>query len=290
MGHEFTGSVVEVGNEVNDIKVGDTIVSPFTVSCNDCFYCRRGCTSRCTKSLLFGTAALDGAQAEYVRVPLADTTLFRAPKQISEESLVLMADIFPTGYFAAANVLRGLSNELQNSSTTVVLGCGPVGLCAIAAATTMTQRIYAIDSVPSRLQFAEKLGAIPINLNDDPRAKILTVTEGRGADYVLEVVGLSPALRLAFDLVRPWGKVSSVGVHSGEIPFTANEAYNKNVSIQFGRCPVRAIFKHALDVLQQKQGDLSMLIDCFLPLSDAVKGYELFNTMKVQKVIFKCEE
>jgi threonine dehydrogenase-like Zn-dependent dehydrogenase len=97
MGHEFTGHVHEVGSSVKNFKVGDHVVSPFTVSCGECFYCQHGFSSRCTKSLLFGSGPLDGAQAEFVRVPLADSTAVKAPPEIKDEALVLMADIFPTG-------------------------------------------------------------------------------------------------------------------------------------------------------------------------------------------------
>jgi threonine dehydrogenase-like Zn-dependent dehydrogenase len=97
MGHEFTGYVHEVGSSINSVKVGDHVVSPFTVSCGECFYCTHGYSSRCTKCLLFGCPMLDGAQAEFVRVPLADSTVVKAPKDIKDEALVLMADIFPTG-------------------------------------------------------------------------------------------------------------------------------------------------------------------------------------------------
>jgi threonine dehydrogenase-like Zn-dependent dehydrogenase len=102
MGHEFTGHVHEVGSSVKSVKVGDHVVSPFTVSCGECFYCTHGYSSRCTKSLLFGCPLLDGAQAEFVRVPLADSTVVKAPKDIKDEALVLMADIFPTGMFDGA--------------------------------------------------------------------------------------------------------------------------------------------------------------------------------------------
>jgi len=102
-GHEFVGHVHEVGPGVKSFKKGDYVVSPFTISCGDCFYCNRGRTSRCEKSKLFGSAVLDGAQAQYVRCPLGETTLFHAPKNVPEEALVLMADIFPTGYFVSKN-------------------------------------------------------------------------------------------------------------------------------------------------------------------------------------------
>ncbi|KAH8144964.1 uncharacterized protein LAJ45_10984 [Morchella importuna] len=291
MGHEFTGEIVEVGPGVKDFKRGDKVVAPFTASCLECFYCKQGQTSRCEKSLLFGCPKLDGAQAEYVRCPMADGTLFLAPQEIPEETLVLMADIFPTGYFAASNGLSQLTPAQRSETTVVLIGCGPVGLCALIAAVSMKPKhIFAIDSVPSRLALAESLGAEPLNFMTDGegmKRRILEATEGRGADVVIEVVGMSPALRTAYDVMRPWGVISSVGVHNGEIPFSGNEAYNKNVRIQFGRCPVRAVFPEALELLKQKSHLLGFMADKIMPLSQAEEGYEIFDKMQVQKVIFK---
>ncbi|KAK5240126.1 hypothetical protein LTS06_012560, partial [Exophiala xenobiotica] len=131
MGHEFTGEVVETGSDVKSVKKGDKIVSPFTLSCGECFYCKGGFSSRCEKSKLFGCPALDGGQAEYCRIPLADSTVVKAPPNIAEDKLVLMADIFPTGYFAAANAFRGFDEATIRQSVVLLIGCGPVGLCAL---------------------------------------------------------------------------------------------------------------------------------------------------------------
>lgn len=245
MGHEFTGEVVKVGSQVKQFNQGDRVVSPFTVSCGSCFYCEHGFSSRCAECKLYGTTVLDGGQAEYVRIPLADSTLFRAPASIDEKKLVLMADIFPTGYFAAGNAFNDLSQEDIRKSTVLVFGCGPVGLCAILSAIEyQPKNLIAIDSVPSRLSAAEKLGAEPFNFELNERGlhqRVMELTNGRGADIVIEVVGHSSALRMGFDLLRPWGRISSVGVHNQEIPWTGNEAYGKNLSLQMGRCPVRSI-------------------------------------------------
>ncbi|TGZ79172.1 alcohol dehydrogenase [Ascodesmis nigricans] len=292
MGHEFTGVITAVGSSVKDFKVGDKVVSPFTTSCLNCFYCNNGETSRCASSTLFGCGKLDGGQAEYVRIPSADGTLVLAPPEIPDETLVLMADIFPTGYFAASNAFSRLSLP-ASSATAILIGCGPVGLCALIAALEYRPRhIFAIDSVPSRLELARQLGAEPLNFMDDPegmRRRVKEVTEGRGADVVMEVVGLSPALGLAVELVRPFGVVSSVGVHNAEIPFTGAEAYNKNLKIQFGRCPVRGVFPAALEVMKKNVSKLGFMADKIMPLSAAEEGYELFDAMKVQKVIFRAD-
>ncbi|MCJ1474932.1 hypothetical protein MMC13_003592 [Lambiella insularis] len=237
MGHEFTGTVEEVGSEVQNFKKGDQVVSPFTVSWSatstlasidvinkdslKCFYCKNGYSSRCERSLLFGTTALDGAQAEFVRVPLADGTVMKAPENIADNALVLMADIFPTGYFAAHNAFKELTKEQIAEATVVLIGCGPVGLCAlINAENYKPKHLLAVDSVPPRLDLAKSLGAEPWNFQTDREGldkRVKEVTNGRGADVVIEVVGLSPALKMGFELLRPWGIISSVGVHNAEV-------------------------------------------------------------------------
>lgn len=130
-GHEFVGEIVQKGDEVSKFKIGDRVVVPFYTACGDCFYCRKGQASRCPKGELFGNSipanTIDGGQAEYVRVPLADSTVVKTPSSIPEEMLVLMADIFPTGYFAAARYLKDLSPEDRKTTVAVTVGCGPVG-------------------------------------------------------------------------------------------------------------------------------------------------------------------
>lgn len=292
MGHEFTGSVVEKGDDVKTLEVGDVIVSPFTTSCGTCFYCKQGFSSRCAKSLLFGCPALDGGQAEYARVPYADTTVSKAPEGIDEKLLVLMADIYPTGFFAASNGFKEYTKEQATDLTVVVIGCGPVGLLAIINALEYKPKhLLAVDSVEPRLELAKKLGAEPWNFLKDRKGldkRVKELTDGRGADVVIEVVGLSPALRTAFDLLRPWGTISSVGVHNAEIPWSGNEAYGKNLKLQMGRCPVRSVFPQALEALKRNQHLVGFMADKIMPLSEAVEGYDLFDKMKAQKVIFEA--
>ena len=163
---------------------------------------------------------LDGAQAQFVRVPLADTTVVKAPQNIPEQHLVLMADIFPTGYYGVISAISMAPSVDISQSTLVVVGCGPVGLCAVVSALSYKPKhLFAIDSVDSRLEIAKGLGAEPLNFTDKDAMmmRIKEVTGGRGADMVVEVVGLSPALKTAFDIVRPFGVISSIGVHSAEV-------------------------------------------------------------------------
>ena len=304
MGHEFTGTVVEVGADVKNFKTGDQIVSPFTVSCGECFYCTKGYSSRCEKCELYGTQGLDGAQAEFVRVPLADCTAMKAPEEIDDKALVLMADIFPTGFFAAKNAFKEMQMEEIREATVVVIGCGPVGLCALVNAENYKPKhLLAVDAISSRLELAKSLGAEPWNFREDREGlekRVKDLTDGRGVDVVIEVVGLEAALKMGFELLRPWGVISSVGVHNENIPWTGNQAYGKNLRVQMGRCPVRSIFPQALDMLKQKQHLLGFVVqktssitrmltlnrfmnDKIMPLTEAVEGYEIFDKAKVQK-------
>jgi threonine dehydrogenase-like Zn-dependent dehydrogenase len=179
-GHETTGEVVEIGSAVKNHKKGDTVVMPFTVSCGECFYCKRGFSSRCEKGLLFGCPLLDGGQAEFMRVPLADATAVKAPEGIDEKKLVLMADIFPTGYFAAANAFRGFDEEVISQSVVVLIGCGPVGLCALINALEYKPKVViAVDRVESRLALAKKLGAEPWNDQKDRAGKLSSLVRAQ---------------------------------------------------------------------------------------------------------------
>lgn len=223
------GHVVQIGTDVKEFKIGDRVVSPFTTSCGSCYYCTRGWTCRCVESQLFGSVTLPGSQAQFVRVPLADSTLFHAPEDISDDNLVLLADILPTGIFATKSAYNMLSELEREDAIVVVLGAGPVGLCAISAATQKFKTIYAIDSIDSRLEQARAHGAIPINLLKDPVAAILAVTGGRGADAVLEIVGSEAAFNLAIDLARKGGVIISCGVHNSTFPVNASNLYNKNL-------------------------------------------------------------
>lgn len=187
----------------------------------ECFYCTHNASARCVSSTLFGSKNLDGGQAELVRVPKANSTLVRAPDTVSSQALLLMADIFPTGYFGVKSALELSTRQDVRTMTIVVVGCGPVGLCSVVAAAHLKPKhLFAVDMVDSRLEKARELGAETFHSMRDVQAmtaRIMDVTDGRGADAVIEVVGLSPALRTAFDLVRPFGVISSIGLHNAEV-------------------------------------------------------------------------
>jgi threonine dehydrogenase-like Zn-dependent dehydrogenase len=222
-----------------------------------------------------------------VKVPFADNTLFLSPKSVREELLVLMADIFPTGYFCAARFLRNMAQSEAQASVVVVVGCGPVGICAIAAALTWCPTVYAIDMVPERLAEAQKIGAKPLILDETVEAKIKAATNGRGADVVLEVVGNEEAMQLSLSMVRPFGFISCVGVHLGDYIFSGPTLHAKNITMAWGRCPVRGIFEESLYCLAKVQEKVGFLCELHLPLEDAPKAYEIFNQRKAHKIILE---
>lgn len=278
MGHEFVGTVIETGNSVRNFKKGSRVLSPFTTSCGECFYCRIGLTCRCEKGKLFGwvqnNAGLHGAQAQFVRVPMADTTLIPLSNDLSEEKGLLLGDIFSTGYFCADNA------DLHNTGTYVVIGCGPVGLMTIVAAKHLgAENLFAIDVSDERLVMAKELGGTPLNSSiTDPITSILNVTNGRGADAVMEVVGSEDALRLAIDLLRPGGTISSVGVHTAKnFSFSPGEAYYKNLIYRIGRCPAHYYAEKLLKEEVIQQYPVEKIITHHFDLAKGARAYEVFD-------------
>ena len=278
MGHEFVGTVIETGSNVKKFQNGSRVLSPFTTSCGDCFYCRLGLTCRCEKGNLFGwvqnNQGLQGAQAQFVRVPMADTTLISLSNDLSEEKGLLLGDIFSTGYFCADNA------GINENGTYVVIGRGPVGLLTIVAAKHLgAVNLFAIDFSNERLAMAKELGAIPLNPSIiDVSASILNITNGRGADAVMEVVGSADALRLAIDLLRPGGTISSVGVHTAKnFSFSPGEAYDKNLIYKIGRCPA---YYYAEKLLREgliQQYPVEKIITHHFDLSKGARAYEVFD-------------
>jgi threonine dehydrogenase-like Zn-dependent dehydrogenase len=294
MGHEVVGTIVEAGSEVKQFQVGDHVISPFSVSCGSCFYCDRGYTSRCTSNF-----CLTGGQAEYFRLPLADSMLFPFPEGLPEDVALLMTDILPTGYSCAYNARRLLDEDsdapwsladlkagkVPRKGVAVVIGCGPVGLCAISSALTLFETVFATDLNASRLAVAEKHGAVALS-SAQLKDAVLAATEGRGADAVLEVVGHGSALNAAFEYVRPYGAVSSVGVHNLKFEIDGDTLYSKNVRMQFGRCSVRTFFPLALDVLKNNLALFTSFVEHKVGLEDAEEYYKLFNEGKINKTVF----
>ncbi len=287
-GHEFVGEVVAVGSRVEHLRTGDRVFSPFTTSCGDCFYCRRGLSARCPRGQLFGylppegTAesceGLQGAQAEFVRVPLADSTLLRLPSAFSPEEALLLGDNFTTGYFCAKSAC------IKPGDLVAVVGCGSVGLCAIVAARFFQAvEVIAIDPVASRRRRAQELGATPAPPEQAAGCiRELAGAKGRpGADVVLEAVGSPVAQELAFQLVRPGGTIVAIGVHTSEhFAFSPTAAYDKNLTYRAGRCPVRSMLEEVVPLVETGELNIptaSVITHPSIPLSDGPAAYRMFQ-------------
>jgi threonine dehydrogenase-like Zn-dependent dehydrogenase len=280
MGHEFTGEVADIGKGVRTLRKGDQVMSPFTTSCGDCFYCRLGLTCRCVHSQLFGWVenkqGLHGGQSEFVRVPLADSTLLKVPDHVSTGEALLLGDVMSTGFYAA-------KQALVRGGRCVVIGCGPVGLMAVLGAHHYNAAdVFAVDSIPERLQMAERFGATAIDISDPSlKSQLLEATDGRGVDAVLEAVGSSSALELGYDLVRPGGVISSVGVCNDiALPFSPVQAYNKNLTFKSGRCPARSMMDELIPVVQSKTYPIERVLTHQMKLADGADAYDIFANRK----------
>jgi threonine dehydrogenase-like Zn-dependent dehydrogenase len=275
-GHEMVGEVVAVGRAVERLAVGDRVHAPFTTSCGACRACREGLTSRCVRGQLFGWrqdgAGLHGMQAELVRVPLADSTLVPIAEGLGEVEALLLGDVLPTGWYGAARA------GTAPGATIGVVGAGPVGLMAVVAARELgAARVLAFEPVAERRAAAERLGA---EARDPGEAgaleRVREETEGLGLDGVVEAVGSQASTRLSFDLLRPGATLSSVGVHTRpELGFSPVEAYDKNLTLRFGRCPARALMQQLTGVALSGRWDLASVISHRLPLEQGPDAYRL---------------
>ena len=286
MGHEYVGEVMEVGEAVTNLKPGDRVVGAPVSSCGDCFHCRRDWPNQCIKQEHFGAGHLPGAQAELLRVPYGHFTLERVPDGLPDEEAIFAGDILSTGYFAAE---RG---EVRPGDVVVVVGSGPVGLCAQMCARLFQPKVViAVDAVPERLEMAKRIGSLPVDMSrEDPGAVIRDHTEGWGADVVLEAVGREDSLRSCFQYVRPGGTISAVGVYTEvEFPFPMFKAYLRDLTFRIGACPVKNYMAKLLGMIERKEVDPSLIITHTMPLADAPYAYDIFAERKegCVKVVLK---
>ncbi|MEG3848949.1 zinc-dependent alcohol dehydrogenase [Microcoleus sp. herbarium19] len=330
MGHEFMGEVVELGSEVKNLKKGDRVVIPFTISCGSCFFCNRDLWSLCDNSNpnaglaekmfghspagLFGyshlTGGYAGGQAEYARVPFADVGPLKIPDGLSDEQVLFLTDIFPTGYMAAENC------DIKPGDTVAVWGCGPVGQFAIRSAFMLgADRVIAIDRVSERLQMAAAAKAEIINYEEmDAGEAVTEMTGGRGPDSCIDAVGMEAhgtgldalydkakqavrlesdrptALRQAIVACRKGGTVSIPGVYGGfvdKVPLGA--AFNKGLTMKMGQTHVHRYLRPLLDRVQKGEIDPSFVITHRMNLSEAPHAYEIFKHKKDNciKVVLK---
>jgi alcohol dehydrogenase len=233
LGHEAVGTVTEVGPGVKNVHVGDRVLVSCITACGRCRYCREGQYGQCLGGggWILGHK-IDGTQAEFVRVPFADNSTYPVPAGVTDEEVLMMADILPTGY--EVGVLNG---RVRPADTVAIVGSGPIGLAAILGAKLHSpSHIVAIDLATSRLDAAKQFGAdITINSgDDDPVARVMELTDGLGADVTIEAVGIPETFELCTQLVRPGGHVANVGVHGKPAALHLEDLWIKNVTITTG--------------------------------------------------------
>jgi threonine dehydrogenase-like Zn-dependent dehydrogenase len=322
MGHEFMGEVVEVGHDNTALKVGDRVVVPFTIFCGDCEQCKRGNFSVCERSNrnkeaankafghatagLFGyshlTGGYAGGQAEYVRVPFADRTHVKIPEGLTDEQVLFLGDIFPTGWQAAVQC------EIEPTDTVAIWGAGPVGQMAVRSAVLLGARqVICIDHVAERLAMARAGGAITIDFdNESVLDRLAELTSGKGPEKCIDAVGMEShatrsldafydrakqavmlgtdrphVLREMIYVCRPAGILSVPGVYGGlldKIPFGA--AMNKGLTWRMGQTHVNRWTDDLLERIQQAQIDPSFVITHRVSLKEGPQMYETFRDKK----------
>jgi threonine dehydrogenase-like Zn-dependent dehydrogenase len=333
LGHEFMGEVVEVGREVKRLKVGDRVVVPFPIACGNCWHCKQELYSLCENSNpnawmaetlwghspagIFGyshlTGGYAGGQAQYARVPFADVGPLKVDDGLSDEQVLFLSDIFPTGYMGAEMC------DIKPGDVIAVWGAGPVGQFAIASAYMLgAERVIAIDRFEYRLRMArEKARAETINYEevDSVVDALNELTGGRGPDACIDAVGMeahAPGIKYAYDRTkqalrletdrpialreaitacRNGGTVSVIGVYGGFIDkFPMGSVMNRSLTIRSGQCHVHRYMRPLLERITRGEIDPSFVITHTLPLADAPRGYEMFLNKEddCEKVVLKA--
>jgi len=280
VGHEFTGVVSQVGSAVTRFKRGDRVLGPAAVWCGRCHACKKGLVSACERGATFGHGPLlgdlQGAQADYVRVPFSDFTL--QPVTAPDEQIIFAGDILPTGYSAVVGLTPG-GRGVRTGDNVVVFGLGPVGLCAVASARLFgPAKIIAVDNQTQRLTTARDLGAdVTVDAAiEDVREAIRELTDGWGADYVVEAVGKEETLRNAVSVAAAGGVVSVVGAFQQPTILNAPRMMAKNLTLAMGMGDLGRM-RELVGVIEAGNLDLTPLVTHRMSLDDAIRAYEIFD-------------
>jgi 2-desacetyl-2-hydroxyethyl bacteriochlorophyllide A dehydrogenase len=285
LGHEYVGTVVDVGDDVSGVAPGDRVCGCYGTACGECFFCKRGDFHKCDNGGVFGHGKtlgnLPGAQSELLRVPSADLTLRKVPEGMSDEVALFAGDVMGTGYHAVVEC------GVEEGDVAAVLGLGPVGLCAVQAALAAgASQVVAIDTVADRLELAEKLGATPVHLTEgDPRSAVKQLTDGRGADATIDAVGHPDALELAIRLTRKAGTVSATGVYAERCEVHMGLIWIKALTLKSGHANV---FKHVDPILEKLAAgvlDPSPLVTHHMKLDDAAEAYDVYDRREALKIV-----
>src|SRR5450432_2737420 len=229
IGHEGVGVIDEVGNSVTTFKKGDHVLISCISSCGKCEYCKRGMYSHCEKGGWILGNLIDGTQAEYVRIPFADNSLYHIPENVNEEAVVMLSDIFPTAF--ECGVLNG---HVKPGDTVAIVGAGPIGLAALLTAQFYSPaEIIMIDLDDNRLEVAARFGATSTINNADGKAveKVMALTHGRGVDTAIEAVGVPATFVTCEDIIAPGGTIANVGVHGVKADLHLEKLWDRNIAI-----------------------------------------------------------
>lgn len=282
LGHEGIGVIEETGTSVTRFRKEDRVIISCITCCGKCEYCRRGMCSHCEKGGWILGNTIDGTQAEFVRIPWADTSMHHIPEHADEEAMVMLSDILPTGY--ECGVLNGC---VKPGDTVVIIGAGPVGL-----ATLLTAKLYApadiimIDIDEHRLDIAKRLGATKLIDNSDGRAmaRIMTMTYGRGVDVAIEAAGIRATFELCQTIIAPGGHIANVGVHGESVPLHLETLWSQNITITTRL--VDAVTTQLLlkTIISGKLLPKQLISHRFM-LGDAISAYETFGNAARERAL-----
>jgi alcohol dehydrogenase len=288
LGHEGVGVIDKIGPGVAAFKPGDRVLISCISSCGKCVYCRKLMYSHCTMGGWILGNTIDGTQAEYVRIPYADTSLYPIPTGADEEALVMLSDILPTGF--ECGVLNG---KVQPGSTVAIVGAGPIGLAALLTAQFYAPaEIIMIDLDDNRLQVAKRFGATAVINSADGRAvdTAMKITGGRGVDTAIEAVGIAATFELCEQLVAPGGTIANIGVHGTKVDLHLENLWDRNITITT-RLVDTVSTPMLLNIVKAQRIDPKLLITHRFKLADIFDAYETFGQAartKALKVIIEA--
>jgi len=274
LGHEGVGIVDQVGNAVTAFKPGDHVIISCISSCGTCEYCRRGMYSHCVNGGWILGNTIDGTQAEYVRTPFADTSLYHVPAGAAEDALVMLSDILPTGF--ECGVLNG---KVEPGSTVAIVGAGPIGLAALLTAQFYSPaEIIMIDLDDNRLEVSRHFGATTVINNKDGKAveKVMKMTGGRGVDTAIEAVGVPASFVTCEDIVAPGGVIANVGVHGVKVDLHLEKLWDRNIAITT-RLVDTVTTPMLLKTIQSNKIDAKKLITHRFKFDKILDAYDTFS-------------
>ncbi|WP_303973848.1 zinc-dependent alcohol dehydrogenase family protein [Streptococcus merionis] len=275
LGHEGIGIVEEVGDAVNNFKVGDKVIVSCVTACNTCYYCKRQLPSHCEDGGWILGHLINGTQAEYVHIPHADGSLYHAPKTVEDDALVMLSDIFPTSYEIGVQ-----PSHVKPGDTVCIVGAGPVGLAALLTVQFYSpSKIIMIDLSESRLEAARKFGATHTICSSDLeeiKAKVAEITDGRGVDISMECVGYPATFDICQKIISIGGHISNLGVHGKPVSFDLQDLWIQNITLSTGLVNANTT-EMLLNVLKSGKIDATQLVTHHFKLSEIDKAYEVFK-------------